>query len=101
MLQKGWVTHTAAYTAISGDQIFCDTTAAPFNINLPAGAIGDEVTIVDSKNHFNSNNLTVVRNGADKIVGLAANLTLSAQGQAITLVYTNATVGWTYKTNTA
>ena len=101
LLQKSWVTHTSAYTAVNGDQIFCDTTAAPFNISLPAGVIGNEITIVDSKNYFNSNNLIVVRNGADKIVGLASNLTLSTQGQAITLVYANATIGWTYKTNTA
>jgi len=25
MLQKSYVTHTAAYTAVAGDQIFCDT----------------------------------------------------------------------------
>ena len=101
MLQKGWVTHTAAYTAVDGDQIFCDTNAAPFNINLPAGAVGNEVTIIDSRNYFNSNNLTVVRNGADKINGVDGNLTLSTQGQNITLVYANANIGWAFKTNTA
>ena len=101
MLQKGWVTHTAAYTAVDGDQIFCDTTAAPFNINLPAGAVGNEVTIIDSRNYFNSNNLTVVRNGTDKINGVDGNLTLSTQGQNITLVYANANIGWAFKTNTA
>ena len=101
MLQKGWVTHTAAYTAVDGDQIFCDTNAAPFNINLPAGAVGNEVTIIDSRNYFNSNNLTVVRNGTDKINGVDGNLTLSTQGQNITLVYANANIGWAFKTNTA
>ena len=101
MLQKGWVTHTAAYTAVDGDQIFCDTTAAPFNINLPAGAVGNEITIIDSRNYFNSNNLTVVRNGTDKINGVDGNLTLSTQGQNITLVYANANIGWAFKTNTA
>ena len=100
MLQKGWVTHTAAYTAVNNDQILCDTTAAPINITLPAGpAIGSEVTIVDSKNYFASNNLIII--SAQNILSSAANLTLSTNGQAITLVYVNATVGWTYKTNSA
>ena len=49
----------------------------------------------------NSNNLTVVRNGADKINGVDGNLTLSTQGQNITLVYANANIGWAFKTNTA
>ena len=101
LLQKGWVTHTAAYTAVDGDQIFCDTNAAPFNINLPAGVVGNEVTIIDSRNYFNSNNLTVVRDGSDKINGVDGNLTLSTQGQNITLVYANANIGWAFKTNTA
>jgi hypothetical protein len=101
MLQKGWVTHTTSYTAVVGDQIFCDTTAAGFNITLPAGSIGDEITIIDSRNYFNSNNLIVIRNGTDKINGVDGNLTLSTQGQNITLVYANATIGWAFKTNTA
>ena len=100
-LQKGWVTHTTSYTAVVGDQILCDTTAAGFNITLPAGSIGDEITIIDSRNYFNSNNLIVIRNGTDKINGVDGNLTLSTQGQNITLVYANATIGWAFKTNTA
>ena len=101
LLQKSYVTHTASYTAVDGDQILCDTISAPFNITLPAGTVGAEVTIIDSKNYFNSNNLIVISNGSENIVGSTSNLTLSTQGQAITLVYVNATIGWTYKTNTA
>ena len=56
---------------------------------------------MDSRNYFNSNNLIVIRNGTDKINGVDGNLTLSTQGQNITLVYANATIGWAFKTNTA
>ena len=102
MLQKSYVTHTAAYTAVAGDQIFCDTnTTAAFTVSLPAGAVGSEVTIIDSKNYFASNNLTLDSNGSEKINSSTDNLVLSANGQAITLVYANATVGWIYKTNSA
>jgi len=102
MLQKSYVTHTAAYTAVAGDQIFCDTkTTNAFTVTLPAGAVNDEITFVDSQNYFASNNLTIDSNGAEKINSSTDNLVLSANGQAITLVYANATVGWIYKTNTA
>jgi hypothetical protein len=102
MLQKSYVTHTAAYTAVAGDQIFCDTkTTNAFTVTLPAGSVNDEVTLIDSQNYFASNNLTIASNGSEKINSSASNLVLTANGQAITLVYANATVGWIYKTNTA
>ena len=102
MLQKSYVTHTAAYTAVAGDQIFCDTlTTNAFTVTLPAGAVNDEITIIDSKNYFGSNNLTIDSNGSEEINSSASNLVLSTNGQAITLVYANATVGWIYKTNSA
>ena len=102
ILQKSYVTHTAAYTAVAGDQVFCDTkTTNAFTVSLPAGAVGSEVTLIDSQNYFASNNLTIDSNGSEKINSSASNLVLSTNGQAITLVYANATVGWIYKTNSA
>ena len=102
MLQKSYVTHTLAYTAVAGDQIFCDTlTTGTITITLPAGAVGSEVTIIDSKNYFGSNNLTIAPDGSEKINSSGSDLVLNTNGQAITLVYANATVGWIYKTNTA
>ena len=102
ILQKGYTTHTAAYTAVAGDQVLCDTkTTNAFTVTLPAGAVGSEVTLIDSQNYFASNNLTIDSNGSEKINSSTDNLVLSANGQAITLVYANATVGWIYKTNSA
>jgi len=100
MLEKGYVTHTLAYTAVAGDQIFCDTlTTGTITITLPAGAVGSEITIIDSKNYFGSNNLTIAADGSEKINSSTDNLVLSNNGQALTLVYANSTVGWIYKTN--
>jgi hypothetical protein len=100
MLQKSYVTHTAAYTAVAGDQIFCDTlTTNAFTVTLPTGTVNDEITFIDSKNYFASNNLTIT--SSENINSSGSDLVLSANGQAITLVYANATVGWIYKTNTA
>jgi hypothetical protein len=102
ILQKSYVTHTLDYTAVAGDQVFCDTkTTDVITITLPAGTINDEITLIDSQNYFASNNLTIEADGSEKINSSASDLTLSTNGQAITLVYANATVGWIYKTNTA
>jgi hypothetical protein len=102
ILQKSYVTHTLDYTAVAGDQVFCDTkTTDVITITLPAGTINDEITLIDSQNYFASNNLTIAADGSEKINSSASDLTLSTNGQAITLVYANATVGWIYKTNTA
>ena len=49
---------------------------------------------------FGSNNLTVARNGSN-INSAASNLTLSTNGQAVTLVFIDSTRGWSFKTNTA
>ena len=102
MLQKSYVTHTLYYTAVAGDQIFCDTkTTDVITITLPAGTVNDEITLIDSQNYFASNNLTIDSNGSEKINSSTSDLVLTANGQAITLVYANATVGWIYKTNSA
>ena len=71
------------------------------NITSPASpSTGDEVTIIDARGNFATNNLTVDRNG-QPIEGSANNDVLSTDGQAVTLVYVDSTRGWAYKTNTA
>ena len=70
-------------------------------ITLPASpAVGSEVHFIDSGNNFASNNLTFDRNGQPINSG-TSNLALSTAGQAVTLVYVDATRGWAFKTNTA
>ena len=100
---KGYVTPGATYTTVNGDQVLVDTSGsgigAPVTINLPASpSVGDEVHFIDSGNNFASNNLTIGRNGSN-ILGVAANLTISVNTAAFTLVYVNATRGWAYKDN--
>lgn len=101
---KGYNTITdsnSPYTAVNGDQILANTTTNPITINLKASpSTGDEITIIDARGTFGSNNLTIARNGSN-IVGSASNVTLSTNFQAVTLVYVDSTTGWTYKTNTA
>ena len=87
---------TATFTAESGKGYFCNTTGGSFEVDLPAGSAGAIVSIQDYNNTFDSNALTVDPNGSEKINGGSAGgeLTLSAQGQGLTLVYIDSTVGW-------
>ena len=72
-----------------------------FEIDLPTSpSVGDEVTVIDTRGTFASNNLTFDRNGQPINSG-TSNLALSTAGQAVTLVYVDATRGWAFKTNTA
>ena len=89
-----WITKTSAYTALSGDKIFVDTSSAPVTITLPASpSTGDEVRFVDLASTFDTNNLTVGRNSL-KINGATADLTVATEDAAFALVYSGATYGW-------
>ena len=102
ILQKGYATITDSntpYTSVAGAQIFANTSSNPITVNLPLSpSVGDEVTLIDTRASWASNNLTVGRNG-QPINTAASDLTLSNAGQSITLVYIDATRGWAYKTN--
>ncbi len=88
---------TANFTAAAGQGVFCNTTSSAFTITLPAGTIGDEVSIIDYAGTFDSNNLTVAANGSEKIHGSTDNLTVATERAAFTLVFTDSTQGWLLK----
>ena len=107
ILQKGNFAITSssitAYTAVAGDNLLIDTQAAQVTITLPASpTIGDEVSFMDvsPSGGFATNKVTVNRN-SQPINSATSNLTLTTNGQAITVVYVDATRGWAFKTNTA
>ena len=85
--------------AVVGYGYFCNTTGGAFDVTLPtSAAIGDEISFIDYAGTFDSNNLTVARN-SHNIQGAAANLTVSLERAAFTLVYVDATQGWLLKDN--
>jgi hypothetical protein len=85
---------TATFTAANGEGYFANTSGGAFTMNLPAGTAGNIVSVVDYTNTFQTNNLTVAPNGAQKIGGVAASNTLSTEGQSVTFVYVDDTEGW-------
>ena len=88
---------TANYTAAAGQGVFANTTSSAFTVTLPAGTLGDEVTIVDYAGTFDSNALTVAADGSEKIFGSTDDLTVSTERAAFTLVFTDSTQGWLLK----
>ena len=93
-----WVAvKTSGFTAVAGEGYFCNTTDVTGEVTLPAGTIGDEVSFIDYAGTFDTNALTVAPNGAEKIQGAAASLTVSVERAANTLVYTDGTQGWLLK----
>ena len=85
---------TTTFTAVAGEGYFVDTNAGAYTMTLPASpTIGDEVSFVDYAGTFDTNNLTIGRN-SENIQGSAADLTVSVERAANTLVYTDGTQGW-------
>ena len=85
---------TSTFTATSGEGYFCNTSGGAFTVNLPAGSAGAIVSVSDYTRTFQTNNLTVSPNGSEKIGGIAADATLSTEGQSATFVYVDSTEGW-------
>ena len=85
---------TSTFTATNGEGYFANTTSGTFSMNLPAGSAGSIVAVKDYLNTFDSNGLTVVPNGSDKIGGSNANYSISTEALSVTLVYIDGTRGW-------
>ena len=91
---------TSGTTAASaGNGYFCNTTGGAITLTLPGSpTLGDEVSFVDYAGTFDTNNLTVARNGKN-INGSAADLTVATERAANTLVFTDNTQGWLLRSN--
>jgi len=85
---------TGNTTMVAGRGYFVNTTSGAITMTLPASAVrGDEVWIIDYAGTFDTNNLTVGRNGHN-IQGDASDLTVSTERAGFTLVYVDSTQGW-------
>ena len=88
---------TTGFTAVASEGYFVNTTSGAITMTLPASpSIGDEVSVIDYAGTFDTNNLTVDRNGKN-IQGSAADLTVSTERAGFTLVFVDDTQGWLLK----
>jgi len=85
--------------AVAGNGYFCNTTGGAFTVTLPTTAtIGDFISFIDYAGTFDTNNLTIARNGHN-IQGTAADLTVATERAGFTLVYVDTTQGWLLQNN--
>ena len=65
-------------------------------MTLPSASAGDIISIQDYNNTFDSNSFTIQAPSGVKINGgtAAGQLVLSTEGQGLTLIYVDSTVGW-------
>jgi hypothetical protein len=83
-----WIEKNESYTLAINEGVLADTTSDPLTITLPpTPSIGDTVGISDAKGNFNTNNLTIARNGS-LIHGLEENLICNLNNISFNLVYT-------------
>ena len=85
---------TTTFTAANGEGYFANTTSGTFTMNLPAGSAGAIVSVQDYNNTFDTNKLTITPNGTEKINGGEGSVNLETEGEGLTLVYIDGTVGW-------
>jgi len=88
---QNWIVKTTTYTAVNKDAIAANTSGGAFTITLPAApSTGDSVTFADSGHSFNTNNLTVGRNGST-IESSATDLVLDVSNVFVSLIYNGTT----------
>jgi hypothetical protein len=82
---------TANYTAADKEGILADTSGGAFTVTLPATpATGAQVIVADPTGDWDTNNLTIDRNGKT-ISGVAQDLVCDISGASVQLVYDGTT----------
>ena len=92
-----WVStiQTSNFTAVAAKGYFVNTTSAEITVTLPAGIVGNEVVIQDYAGTFATNKVIFASNGSEKIQGVTDDFKCETNNATVTLIYQDATKGWT------
>ena len=86
--------YNSNFNASAGNGYFVSTSGGAVTATLPASpSAGDEIRFIDLSATFDSNNLTVGRNGKP-IMGAASDLTVATERAGLGLVFSDDTNGW-------
>lgn len=86
---------TSGFTAVSGEGYFVNTTSGAITMTLPASpSVGAIVSVKDYAQTFDTNILTIGRNGSNFNGGSDFNPTVDTEGAFLTFIYADATKGW-------
>ena len=81
-------------TGAAGKGYPVNTTSGAITLNLPAGSVGDQVSVVDYAGTFDTNACTIAANGSEKINGSTGDTFMGTERQAQTFTYVDSTQGW-------
>jgi hypothetical protein len=85
---------TSSLTVVAKAGYFINTSGGVITATLPSSpTLGDFITFIDYSGTFDTNNLTIARNGKN-IQGVAEDLTVSVERAGLTLVFSDNTQGW-------
>ena len=85
-----WTVISANTTAVSGTQYLVNTSGGPKTLTLPSAPSANAVVVIADDANFNTNNLTVLRNGST-INGVADDLTIDIGYSVTTIIYDGTT----------
>ena len=89
-----WETKTSAFNAAASKGYFVDTSSSAITATLPASpTAGDTIRFIDLSATFDTNNLTVARNGK-KLQGDTSDMTVATERAGFALVFSGDTQGW-------
>jgi len=85
---------TSSFSAVAYGAYFVNTNGGAVSATLPSSpTLGDTIRFYDLARTFDNNTFTVQRNG-QPIMGDNADLSVTSEGAAFELVYSNSTYGW-------
>ncbi len=92
--QSSWSSKSANFNASAGGKFFVDTSGGAITATLPASpSLGDEIRFIDVGATFDSNALTIARNGKP-IAGASSDLVVNTERAGLGIVFYNDTQGW-------
>jgi hypothetical protein len=92
--KKSWESKSANFNAAAQTGYFVNTSGGAVTATLPGSpAAGDTISFIDVNATFDSNNLTIGRNGKP-IAAATSDMTVATERAAFSLVFYDDTQGW-------